>query len=158
MPQIPVRPGLLVSGPGEIGIRNLRSGIFTPMGSNATVFTSVGGLTATRVEDYVGGGSSGPAGNNLNILTSSAAGGGFTDQIWEDGVANITAEAKYAGYSQSFGYTDVQYNELFNIAGGSNFLESKPISADLDLTGKLWTCDRSDVDGNILALGNLQSI
>ncbi len=131
MPQIPVMPGLLVSGSGEIGIRDLLSGIysdsFTPMGSNATVFTSVGG---------------------------------FTDQIWEDGIANITAEAKYAGYSQPFGYTDVQYNELFNIAGGSstNFLEPKPISADLDLTGKLWTWDRSDVDGNILTLGNLQSI
>jgi hypothetical protein len=149
-----------VNGPGEIGIRNLLNGIysdsFQPAGSNATVFTSGGGLTATRVNDYVGSSSSNH-GSNLNILTSSATGGGLTDQIWQDGISNITAEAKFAAYSQSFGYTDsAGYHELYNIAGGSgtNFLESKPIIANLDLTGNTWTWDRSDV-GNGPNPGNL---
>lgn len=139
-----------VSGPGEIGIKDLLNGIysdsFTPAGSNATEFISTGGLTATRVEDFAGSNSSSP-GSNLNILSSSATSGGFTDQIWEDGIADITAEAKFAAYSQSFGYTDESYHELFNIAGGSstNFLQSKPIASELDLSSNLWTWDRSDV-------------
>lgn len=143
----------IVSGPGEIGIRDLLNGIYSdsfhPDGSNATAFTSDGGLIATRVEDYVNGGG---AGNDLNILTSDAGVGGFTDQIWEDGIADITTEAKYAAYSQSFGYTDSGgYHELYNIAGGSgtNFLEQKPIIADLDLLGNTWTWDRSDVGNGL---------
>lgn len=103
-------------------------------------------LTATRVDD--------DDLTSLNILTSSAGASG--DQFWNDGIAAITAQAKFADYSQSFGYTDSSgYHELFNVAGGSgtNFLGSSVIVGEFDLTGKNWTWDRSDVNGDPLTPG-----
>ena len=140
-----------ISGPGEIRINELLDGIygesFVPTNNqNAAVFTSAN-YTATRVDD--------DSTTALDILTSSA--GQTGDRFWTDGIADITAEAKFAGYSQSFGYTDsAGYHELFNIAGGSgtNGFINTTISGQLNLIGNDWTWDRSDV-GNGSAPGSL---
>lgn len=139
-----------VSGDGERRINELLDGIYGehfvpdpcsgPDGDSPYSSTTTD-LTATRIDDDVL--------TSLNILTSSA--GGTGDQFWNDGIAAISAEAKFAAYSQSFGYTDISgYHELFNIDGGSgtNFLGPSVIVGEMDLTGKNWTWDRSDVNGD----------
>jgi len=132
-----------VSGAGEVRINELLDGIysetFTPgVGDDGQLVYTSSTLTATRVEDSDT--------RSMNILFDSAGEAG--DQFWDDGIASMTAKAKFAGYSQSFGYTDIDgYHELFNIDGGSgtNFLGDITIENDLDLTGSDWTWDRSDV-------------
>jgi hypothetical protein len=160
-----VYSGYTTVGSGERTVEQLLEGIYSVefdgssgayYGTASTVYTSDIGITATRVRDFAGNAGSSP-GSNLNILSSAATSDGVTDQIWEDGIADITAEAKFAAYSQSFGYTDIAgYHELYNINGGSgtNFFSSIPILAELDLTGTEWTWDRSNV-GNGSAPGIL---
>lgn len=56
------------------------------------------GIMATRVND------TGP-GSHMNVLTGSA-GSGEDDQTWQDGIVFSNARARYAGFSQHFGYID----------------------------------------------------
>ena len=71
---------------------------------------TIGGVTATRVNDYV---RDGDAGGNLYLLSPSLPGSNVIDQIWNDGVAAITARARFSGYYQQFGYKkDDCYREL----------------------------------------------
>ena len=134
-----------VSGAGEKRINELLDGIygetFMPIvGLDGQAMYTSTGFTATRVDD--------DDTTSLNILSSSA--GETGDQFWNDGIADIQAKAKFAAYSQSFGFTDTDgYHELFNIDGGSgtNFLGDESLSGEgiIDLTGKDWTWDRSDM-------------
>lgn len=95
-----------VSGPGEIGIKDLLNGIysvddFQPVGSNATEYTSSNAsLTVDRVHDFFDNddGIAGP----INLLTGTSDN---VDQIWTDGIAIASAEARFAGYEQNFGYS-----------------------------------------------------
>jgi hypothetical protein len=140
-----------VSGAGEVRINELLNGIygetFTPSAGldGRSLYTSAS-LAATRVDD--------DDATSLNILSNFA--GETGDQFWNDGIASIGVKAKFARYSQSFGYTDINgYHELFDVAGGSgtDFLSSVEIANNLDLTGSEWTWDRSDM-GNGAAPGD----
>lgn len=92
---------------------NSYGGVFAPGPNGAAVYSN-GTITATRIDDTIG---KTGIGNNLNLVT-----GGpnplTTDQIWEDGIAITSAEAKFAGYAQQFGYDDgAGYVNLFNVTG-----------------------------------------
>jgi hypothetical protein len=139
---------------GELSISHLLDGIYaggvwgsfqTENSQNATSFTWVAGsITATRVFDQ----ENGIAGANLNLGAGPAA--NATDQTWDDGIGQFLVKAKYAGYSQAFGYTDGSgYHELFEYTGPDGFLSLGP--QVVDLTGNTWTWDRSDANGNATA-------
>ena len=114
-----------------------------------SVYTSGIGISARRVDDHTG-----PLAT-LNILTGfgNTAGAGTSsglDQVWDDGIASITGHAKFASFSQAFGYTDVAgYHELFEVSsGGSGFFPAGSQQFTVDLTGKTWRWDRSDANGD----------
>ncbi len=71
-----------------------------------------------RVDDYDG--SIGTPGADLDIYPS-VAGLPVTDQVWTDGTINSVAKARYAGYTQQFGYTtdlvSPSYTNVMNISG-----------------------------------------
>ncbi len=79
-------------------------------GPGASSYTN-GTVTATRVDDYFSGG----PGNPLNLVTG-APGGSSSDQQWVDGIAVTSAEAKFAAFSQQFGYDEGGgYVKLFDV-------------------------------------------
>jgi len=135
----------------ELTIEQLLEGIyggdFSPSTQGAEVYTS-GGLTATRVDDYL---TSGP-GSDLNIMTGPAS--GDTDQTWTDGLTTLNARARYAGYDQAFGYTSGgTYTELFEYTGSSGFIPEGTVQTTVNFTGHTWVWDRSDADGSDAAAG-----
>lgn len=77
----------------------------------AVDFTN-GTLEALRIDDF---GVGGP----LNVISSSA--GDADDQLWTGGPISATAEARYAEYTQEFGYDLVgdglSYVKLFDLLG-----------------------------------------
>jgi len=87
---------------------------FLPAVDNALSYTSgPGGITATRVDDFLAGGGQG---TDLHLVNVPAPGN--TDQQWVDGIASVTAEARFAAYSQRFGYDDGGgYVNLFDVTG-----------------------------------------
>ena len=93
-------------------------------------------------------------GGTLDILGSWDGG---LDQTWEDGIARISGEAKFAGYSQAFGFTDSGgYNELFEVPEDDyGFFTPGAHQFTVDLTGEQWTWDRSDATGDGSHLGSL---
>jgi hypothetical protein len=100
-------------------LSHVYGGMFGPAGFSEASYTN-GPVTATRVDDALAGG--GP-GDNLHLVFG-APGGSTTDQLWVDGIASVRAEARFAGYSQRFGYDDdddgvgdVDYVNLFNVTG-----------------------------------------
>jgi hypothetical protein len=130
----------VVGSTGESAIPNTLGGIyggtFNPVGLNNPSYTN-GTITANRVDDSL------TTLKNLNIHTS-VAGDGSTDQIWQDGLTGFRVEAKFAGWSQSFGYTDsVGYNELFNI--NTNGFLAGPSAVVSIAPGSTFTLDRSDI-------------
>ncbi len=107
----------------------------------AGVFTN-GTVTVTRVDDFLPGGG---AGTPLHLL-SNGPGLPQTDQIWTDGIANATAEAKFAAFSQEFGYDSGSgYVKLFD-AIGSGFAVSGSGSVAFN-PGTLWQWARSGQGG-----------
>ncbi len=65
------------------------------------------------------------------------------DQVWTDGIATVTAQAKYAGLDQSFGWnqggTDpCNYQELLSYSGPSGIITGGDV-VEIDITGDfLW--------------------
>jgi len=118
-----------------------------PAGVAWTQYTSNIGLTATRVEDFIG--SAGTPGTNLNIWGGPVSGN--TDQVWDDGLTKGYAEAKFAGEGQRFGYLPgvpaapslTGYVDLFAVSG-SNFAVSG--SKVLDLSGLTWRWARNQAN------------
>lgn len=93
---------------GIYGGTFVASGAPLPNGYS-TQFTN-GVTTVTRVDDFGIGGF-------LNMLTGSP--GSADDRIWTDGVATCTAEARFAGNPQEFGYAffPPAYIKLFDVTG-----------------------------------------
>lgn len=84
---------------------------FSPSSHGAASYTN-GTVTATRIDDFL---PSGGAGSPLNMVFGGP-GLPTTDQEWVDGIALTTAEAKFAGYSQEFGYDSGSgYVKLFDV-------------------------------------------
>ena len=92
-----------------------------------------GDISVVRMDDF-------GMGDPLNIFTGSA--GSANDQIWVDGVTDVSAAAKFsmsAGDNQSFGFYGEggnEYQELFAVTG-SNFNVSGE-STGWNFTGQTW--------------------
>lgn len=143
-------------GSGEMNFREILDGIYNNGVSTFTGeefggggYTSGIGISAYRVDDF------GSPGGSLNIITGHGNTGtpgssSALDQLWNDGIATITGEAKFAYFSQAFGYTDAGgYHELFEVpVGHSGFFEPVIQIFNVDLTGPGWRWDRSDANGD----------
>lgn len=93
-------------------LSHVYGGSFAPATQGAASYTN-GTITATRVDDRLPGG--GP-GNNLGLV-DGVPGLPTTDQLWHDGIAFTSAVAKFAAFSQEFGYDDGGgYVKLFDVA------------------------------------------
>jgi hypothetical protein len=84
------------------------------MGAAHESYAFANGDTATRVNDFGAG-----FGSPIDLLTGTP---GDLDTIWKDGVANFTAEARFAGFSQSFGVDmtpgdGVDHSPFFSVSG-----------------------------------------
>ena len=124
-------------GAGHASIlADVYGGSFTASGSEGLDFVGSGGISAYRVYDF-----DGATDFTLNMLTGDQTG---VDQIWTDGVAMVTAEARWSpmGATQSFGWneggTDTEnYFELFTEVGEE---------AILDIDGDFLWCYSPDTD------------
>lgn len=119
---------------------NTYGGVFAPGPNGAAVYSN-GTITATRVDDTIG---KAGIGNNLNMVTGGPD-GLTTDQIWEDGIAITSAEAKFAGFTQEFGYDDGNgYVKLFDVTTqGSNGFNVSGSASHHFSTGVPWNWMRS---------------
>jgi len=98
--------------PGEASQTQILSHIYGGTFSGSAASYSNGTVTVTRIDDTL---SNGSMGNNLNLV-SGVPGLPVTDQKWQDGIAITSAEAKFAAYSQSFGFNEGGgYQNLFNV-------------------------------------------
>ncbi|MCX5671546.1 MAG: hypothetical protein NTU94_09545 [Planctomycetota bacterium] len=106
-----------------------------------------GSVTATRVDDFVIQGSNRVPGSNVDVVTGGP-GLPTTDQVWDDGFTSAVAEARFAGYSQKFGYFEgasgVSYTPLFDVTGSDFDVTG---SAALDMTGHTWRWVRDGDNG-----------
>ncbi len=106
---------------------------------------SNGAHTASRIDDFAAGGGTGLP---LNLVFGTP-GLPVTDQIWTDGIAQASAVAKYAAYSQEFGFDNGSgYQKLFdvNVTGPSGF-DIAGASAATFSPGSLWQWARSGTGG-----------
>jgi len=116
----------------------------TPLGSSSepsvstilsTIYTN--GEVFTRVQDFEGSAST--EGLPLELLHVPGF-PGRTDQTWTDGIVRVDVHAKFAGYSQVFGWERSNTNhELFAVSGSG--YEVTGGVTNLDLTGGTfhWT-------------------
>ena len=102
------------AGPGEASfidiINHLYGSGFTGNAFGGLSYTN-GAITLTRVDDA-------GVGSPLNLSTGHA--GAANDQIWQDGTVSASAEARFAGDRQQFGYdpgANGGYVNLFHVAG-----------------------------------------
>ncbi len=97
---------------------------------------SNGTITATRVDD------NGFA-SNLNLLTGSAGSG--DDDFWTDGIATATAQARFAGFTQEFGYrvSGFGYVKLFDVSNTGCNASGGPVSVTFG-TGAVWEWARAN--------------
>ncbi|MBI4717538.1 MAG: DUF4114 domain-containing protein [Planctomycetes bacterium] len=128
---------------------------FLPSTQGSPSYTN-GSVTATRIDDTD---ASGNPGSNLHLVFGSP-GLPTTDQVWEDGIANVTAEAKFAAFSQEFGYdTGSGYVKLFDVvfngptgfdvsgSGSVSFPHNLPWDWVRDGTGnRYYSSNASNVD------------
>ena len=122
-------------------LSHVYGGTFLAAVNNAPSYTN-GPVTATRVDDFLAGGGQG---TDLHLVDVPAPGN--TDQLWVDGIAIASAEAKFAAYSQKFGY-DVGggYVNLFDVTG-SQYAVSGSASHQFSM-GVPWNWARSGQGGN----------
>jgi hypothetical protein len=118
--------------PGELNhvqiLDNLYGAGFAPawVAPGATSYTN-GTVTATRIDDNVGG----APGANLHLLFGAPGTG--TDQVWTDGIAITSVEARFAAFDQEFGYNSGGgYTKLFDVVTtgptGFNVSGSSPVT------------------------------
>jgi hypothetical protein len=124
-------------------LSHVYGGTFLAAVNNAPSYTN-GPVTATRVDDFLAGGGQG---TDLHLVDVPAPGN--TDQQWVDGIASVRAEARFAAYSQQFGYSDALhpvYDNLFNVTG-SQYAVSGSASHQFSM-GVPWNWARSGQGGN----------
>lgn len=99
---------------GEVGHVDILNGIYGGTFSASGVDFSNGSITATRIHDFDD--SDGHSGS-LNLLADSDV--GVNDQVWHDGIAMLNARARYASYSQHFGYFQGSDNPTTGFTSGT---------------------------------------
>jgi len=130
-------------------LNGLYGGVFVASGAPlpagySTQFTN-GVTTATRVDDngFV------PL---LNMLTGAP--GSADDDVWTDGIATASAEVRYAGNPQEFGYSFAPpaYTKLFDVTGSGFAVTGSAVVAFGP--GSIWQWARcNDSDGGPLVNG-----
>ncbi len=139
-----------VGSSGEMNTRNILNNVYgvTFVGDDwgGLVYTG-GGITAKRVHDFTGA-------NATLDITKDSMDGVTSDQKWTGHNIHITAQAKFAGWKQSLGYTDSsnQYNEFMNYSTWGGILHGSP-AVGIDVDGDEFVWDRSNV-GNGSNPGN----
>jgi len=123
---------------------HIYGGTFVPAGVDYTN----GVITAHRISDNVAG--EGRAGGPLNLFDPRIGGGlngavDTTDQQWTADAVVATAQARYAVYSQAFGYFDGtsggSYIPIFNVTGdGYNVTGAGSVG---NLGGHIWRWARA---------------
>ncbi|MDX2130973.1 MAG: DUF4114 domain-containing protein [Planctomycetota bacterium] len=95
---------------GPNSLVNILSRMYNGTTSTAGITGSINGdlflngsVTARRIEDFNAGSPSALA-NVFNLAGGVSGAGGDLDQVWSDGTVRLEARARYAGYSQFFGY------------------------------------------------------
>lgn len=126
---------------------DIYGGTFMSTGVGGVDFTN-GTITASRVFD---------AGGGLPMLHLVTGGPSGVDQIWTDGTATVTAEAKFALFGQSFGWNGgglgTTYNELLTDAdvGGPpvTFMVTGDFLWGIDPTtpNTWWSMQSNNTDG-----------
>ena len=124
-----------VYGPpaGELTHQAILDGIYGGTFNVAGNGFSNGSITVTRVQDWIVGGNQqgvnylttpgdhgGTPGDPTPVCCQGLPGSDITDQYWSDGTVTAVARARYAGYSQQFGYGNVDgtgYSALFDVSG-----------------------------------------
>jgi len=121
-------------GDGEPTMVTILEGIYGgTWGNGGTDYTN-GEISVYRVYDFDDGQ------ETVHILNGNQY---DIDQIWTDGIATVTAQAKYASLGQSFGWnqggTDpCHYEELISYDGPSGVIEDGP-TVEVDIEGDfLW--------------------
>ncbi|MCC7192648.1 MAG: PEP-CTERM sorting domain-containing protein [Phycisphaeraceae bacterium] len=107
---------LLSPPPGEKSVAQILGetygGTFS-LQSGTHNYANGAGIVALRIDDKLAGANST---NLINLPT-----GIRDDQLWSDGIAVGSAQARFAGYQQSFGYFDGfsggTYHNLFDVSG-----------------------------------------
>ena len=125
------------------------------LGHEAILEASYGGDFSITNYDFTGGGANGgisawrydDTNSPVGILDMLGTSRGETgDAFWTGGEFSATAVARYAGYSQSFGYdTGDGFQLLFDVQGKNTNVSG---SASVDLTGNTWTWIRSNIGGS----------
>ena len=111
---------------------------------------TVGDVTATRIHDNVSGG----AGEDVYLLAPTLPATDETDQIWHDGIASITARARFAAYNQRFGYDDGSgYQQLIDVGSESGWIDVSATPEPFN-AGETWEWIR---EGSGLTWSSLQS-
>jgi hypothetical protein len=130
--------------PGEQGIQSIINEVYsvsTTRNGGANIYAAqsyvAGAFTATRIDDKNVSGL-------LNLLSGTP--GSATDKTWTDGIADISVKAKFAGYSQEFGYDSGSgYIKLFGV-GGDGYSVTGSGSVDFP-EGSTWSWVRSGTGG-----------
>jgi len=128
--------------PGEVDhkiiLDELYGGDFAADGVNYTNNT----ITAVRVHDDL------PDMGILGVVDGDPS--DTADQLWHDGFVSASAEARFAKYSQKFGYVEGfiggTYQNLFNVTGSGFDVSGETDIGNL-LTGKTWRWQRSGTNG-----------
>ena len=129
------------------------TGSGTDLGDGLWTIFSNDSITASRVYDFDG------EDEIINLFNGNQTN---VDQIWSDGMAKITAEARYGELGQSFGWnggglgTDDYYEILTNADIGNGPVEI-PIHSEQFLWGirpggvnKIWSKNSCNADGDHL--------
>jgi hypothetical protein len=125
---------------GEPTMVNILAGIYGGTWENGGPDYTNGEITVYRVYDFD------DLDESLHIVNGDQY---DIDQIWTDGIATVTAQAKYASLSQSFGWnqggTDpCNYQELLSYDGPSGVIEGGPV-VEIEIEGDfLWGIQPND--------------
>ncbi len=153
---------LAACGPVKAGLTTIRSDLNPASEADLTAAggildTLYGAGNWTQVDDWSG--SIHTHGNDLNVYLSNA-GLPVTDQVWTDGIVSSFAKARYAGYTQQFGYTTnlvtPSYTNVLNVSGSGYIVSG---SGTIDFApGTRWAWARTgNLGGTQYSLDSLNS-
>lgn len=143
---VPANAGYTTVGAAASGEKSIQQildavygGTFTASGVNYTN----GVITATRVND------NGGSGTNDVLFGPGTA----NDQVWNGGAISAKVDARYAGFTQAFGYktgtSGTAYNSLFSVTG-SGLAVSGSATVDMNvLAGGTWRWARTGSDSRV---------
>lgn len=123
-------------------IQSVYGGAFS--GSPATGFTGSGasaGISVDRTDDFGLGG----------VRNADGSGPVTDDTVWTGMIVSVRAVARYAGYSQKFGYipgsSGGSYVNLFNVSGSGTGVSGSATDVNLGVNFATWRWARSGDNG-----------